>query len=72
LLLPIGLMAMLWMSWQRLARAWGGLSFAQKIQAALWVPIIRVTGDFAKMIGWPVGVWWRWWHRAQIPNWRQQ
>ena len=32
------------------------------LQAILWVPVIRVTGDFAKMIGYPVGVWWRWRH----------
>lgn len=25
----------------------------------IWIPIIRVTGDVAKMIGYPVGVWWR-------------
>ncbi len=24
-----------------------------------WVPVIRVTGDVAKMIGYPIGVWWR-------------
>ena len=23
-------------------------------------PVIRVVGDAAKMIGYPVGVWWRW------------
>ena len=69
-LCPIGIAAMLRPSWWRLARIWGGLSLAQKVQAALWVPVIRVTGDAAKMIGWPVGLWWRWQHRAQIPDWR--
>jgi glycosyltransferase involved in cell wall biosynthesis len=24
-----------------------------------WLPIIRLTGDVAKMVGYPVGVWWR-------------
>jgi hypothetical protein len=24
------------------------------------VPIIRVVGDVAKMVGYPVGLWWRW------------
>lgn len=24
-----------------------------------WVPVIRVVGDLAKMVGYPVGVWWR-------------
>lgn len=69
-LYPIGITVMLWVSWRRLARMWGSLSFAQKVQAALWVPVIRITGDMAKMVGWPVGVWWRWQHRAKIPDWR--
>lgn len=40
---------------------WGGL------QAIVWVPVIRLTGDVAKMIGYPVGWWWRRGHRQQIP-----
>lgn len=35
------------------------LSPGEKLQAYLWVPVIRVSGDVAKMIGYPVGVWWR-------------
>jgi len=27
--------------------------------ALVWVPVIRVAGDVAKMIGYPTGVWWR-------------
>jgi len=27
--------------------------------ALVWVPAIRVAGDVAKMIGYPIGVWWR-------------
>jgi hypothetical protein len=69
-LYAIGAAAMLQPSWRRLARMWGGLGLVQRVQAALWVPVIRVTGDAAKMIGWPVGLWWRWRHRAQIPAWR--
>lgn len=38
-------------------------------QAALWVPVIRIIGDIAKMIGYPVGVWWRLKHNP--PNWRR-
>nr|HID13721.1 glycosyltransferase [Anaerolineae bacterium] len=56
----IAIPGMFWVGWRRLARMWGDLSLAQKLQAALWVPVIRVTGDVAKMIGYPVGVWWRW------------
>jgi glycosyltransferase involved in cell wall biosynthesis len=36
------------------------LSLAEKLQALAWVPVIRVTGDVAKMLGYPVGRWWRW------------
>jgi hypothetical protein len=35
------------------------LSPGRKIAAALWVPVIRATGDFAKMSGYPVGLLWR-------------
>ncbi len=56
----IAIPGMFWTGWRRLARVWGDLNPAQKLQAALWVPIIRVTGDVAKMVGYPVGVWWRW------------
>lgn len=45
--------------YRRLARMWGKLSGADKVQAALLVPVIRVTGDVAKMAGYPVGVMWR-------------
>jgi cellulose synthase/poly-beta-1,6-N-acetylglucosamine synthase-like glycosyltransferase len=34
-----------------------------RLKAVLLVPIIRVTGDVAKMIGYPVGVIWRWKNR---------
>jgi glycosyltransferase involved in cell wall biosynthesis len=40
---------------------WVGL-----LQAMSWIPIIRVTGDIAKMIGYPVGVWWRLTHKGKI------
>jgi glycosyltransferase involved in cell wall biosynthesis len=45
--------------YRRLAAMWSTLSTAEKIQAALLVPVTRVTGDVAKMIGYPVGVVWR-------------
>jgi hypothetical protein len=34
----------------------------------LLVPVIRVVGDFAKMLGYPVG--WVWRLRHQPPNWK--
>ena len=36
------------------------LSPLDKLKALLLVPLIRVTGDIAKMAGYPVGVLWRW------------
>jgi glycosyltransferase involved in cell wall biosynthesis len=41
----------------------------QVAQAALWVPVIRIVGDVAKMVGYPVGVWWR--LTRKPPNWRR-
>jgi len=67
----IAIPGMFWTPWRRLSRLWGDLSLRQRPVAALWVPIIRVTGDVAKMIGYPVGLWWRWRHRGQIPDWRR-
>jgi len=67
----IAIPGMFWVGWRRLRRLWGGLSFGQKLQAALWAPVIRVTGDVAKMVGYPMGLWWRWRHRVQVPNWRE-
>jgi hypothetical protein len=56
--------------WRRLVRMWCDLPLAEKFQAAAWVPVIRVTGDVAKMLGYPAGWWWRWRNRAQVPDWR--
>lgn len=54
-----------WQAWKRLGRAmktrnWSGW---QKCQGVLLVPILRMVGDVAKMIGYPVGVLWRSKHR---------
>jgi len=35
------------------------LDWGDRLRATLWVPVIRVTGDAAKMIGYPVGLVWR-------------
>ena len=45
--------------YKRLVRMLRGFSFIDKARAILWVPIVRVTGDAAKMIGYPAGVFWR-------------
>lgn len=71
LLYLVSIPGMFWPGWRRLRRMWKGWGTARKLQAALLVPLIRVTGDVAKMIGYPVGVWWRLRHRAAVPNWRE-
>ena len=43
---------------ERLARRTTDLvNLADWVAVLLWIPIIRVTGDIAKMIGYPAGVW---------------
>jgi len=49
--------------YRRLRRLWAGLPALERMKAVALVPIIRVVGDVAKMIGYPVGVWWRLTHR---------
>jgi len=53
--------------YRRLAGMLGGRSPLHKAYALLLVPIIRVVGDLAKMIGYPVGWVWRLRHRDRIP-----
>jgi glycosyltransferase involved in cell wall biosynthesis len=66
-----GLLFYCWRPWQRLRHLGTGLAPWQWVQAALLVPIIRIVGDIAKMVGYPVGLWWRrqQWERAEI-HWR--
>jgi glycosyltransferase involved in cell wall biosynthesis len=45
--------------YQRLRSMLRGLNRSGQLQAIGWVPIIRVTGDIAKMIGYPIGLGWR-------------
>lgn len=58
--------------WWRLRRLGAEWPARARIMAALWVPLLRVVGDVAKMIGYPLGLWWRWRHR-QDPriHWRR-
>ena len=53
--------------YRRLFNQWGDLIPGEKLIAALWVPIIRVAGDLAKMVGYPVGLIWR--RRNHPPDW---
>lgn len=55
----IGGAGMFYTPYRRLPHLWAGLTAAQKLQAALWIPVIRITGDVAKMMGYPAGLRWR-------------
>ena len=50
--------------WRRLLDQRGAWTTAQRWQATLLVPLIRLVGDLAKMVGYPTGLLWRWRHRA--------
>jgi len=71
LLLLLGAAAVLFTPYKRLLPKFSALGASERLKAILWVPVIRATGDIAKMLGYPVGLWWRWRHRREIPNWRQ-
>jgi glycosyltransferase involved in cell wall biosynthesis len=66
--LMAGAAAMVWRPYRRLSRQWSALGPSSRLVAAAWVPVIRVTGDLAKMAGYPAGLWWRW--RRRPPAWR--
>ena len=42
-------------------------STSEAVTALPWVPVVRVVGDVAKMLGYPVGFWWRW-SRGELPH----
>jgi glycosyltransferase involved in cell wall biosynthesis len=48
--------------YQRLWPSLAAFSLADRLRALVLVPIIRFTGDLAKMLGYPVGVFWRFRH----------
>jgi glycosyltransferase involved in cell wall biosynthesis len=58
LLLGGGVMA--WTPYRRLGPHIRRYSLGDRLRAVLWVPVIRLAGDIAKMIGYPVGLIWRW------------
>lgn len=53
---------------QRLWAGTWGWRPPSRVRALALIPIIRVVGDVAKMLGYPVGLLWRWRHRDQIPR----
>ncbi|MBK9121936.1 MAG: glycosyltransferase [Chloroflexi bacterium] len=71
-LFAVGALAYCRRPWSRLPAVLRGLPYAgtlDMLKAALWVPVIRVVGDIAKMIGYPAGVLWR--IRNRPPDWRR-
>lgn len=55
-------------AYHRLPRYWQQLNLIQKALAVFQVAFIRVAGDIAKMIGYPVG--WLWRLQKKPPDWR--
>ena len=49
----------LWRSYARLVPWLKERPFAQQVAMIAAVPVLRATGDVAKMLGYPAGVWWR-------------
>ncbi len=54
-----GAVAMLATPYRRLGGLWGRLTVAQRLATIAWVPVIRLSGDVAKMLGYPAGLAWR-------------
>lgn len=70
--LAIGVIVYCGRPWQRLGALAGGLTWRQQLGAYLWVPLIRLVGDVAKLVGYPVGCWWRYQRRGdERLNWRE-
>jgi glycosyltransferase involved in cell wall biosynthesis len=65
--LLVGLVLYCRRPWLRLRELGRDLSLGQWLAAAALVPVIRATGDIAKMCGYPVGLWWRRQHRDNLP-----
>jgi glycosyltransferase involved in cell wall biosynthesis len=57
-LLPLGVAAYTWRPYARLEL--DRLTPAEALCVLSLPPAIRLVGDVAKMLGYPVGVWWRW------------
>jgi glycosyltransferase involved in cell wall biosynthesis len=66
--LVVGAAAYLWTPYRRLRPMIRGLSPLEKTKSILWVPIIRLWGDLAKMAGYPIGILWRIRHSSDIPH----
>ncbi len=65
LLYLIGAAIYLKQPYQRLRRMPDNAKSIDHAKIIAWIPIIRVVGDLAKMIGYPIGVVWRWRHASR-------
>ncbi len=68
--LVIGFVVYMRTPYRRLGTLGKDLPATEKLRAAALVTVIRTVGDAAKMLGYPVGVWWRLeneaWHSQTI------
>lgn len=72
LVLGAGVLAYSWRPIRRLRAQWQAYRWPQRVWALLLIPLIRATGDVAKMLGYPVGLRWRWIHRRdEALHWRR-
>ena len=73
LALLAGILVYSWRPCQRLRSQWHGYSWLQRIASTLLIPVIRATGDLAKMLGYPAGLHWRRAHRNELSiQWRRE
>jgi hypothetical protein len=66
LLYVIGAALYLKRPYQRLIPSLRSLERSGQLKAIGWVPVIRVAGDIAKMMGYPIGSAWRIRHKPKI------
>lgn len=59
LVLLLATLAYCWRPIRRLAAQWQGYAWSERLKALAWIPIIRASGDVAKMVGYPAGLRWR-------------
>lgn len=64
-LLLLGGAAYMCRPYSRLALSLSGLTISERLEAICWAPVIRATGDVAKMAGYPAGLLWRWKNRRR-------
>lgn len=67
-LLAAGLLSMVWRPLDRLMQHWSRMGTRARLAAVALLPVLRVWGDAAKMVGFPAG--WLWRLRNRPPAWR--